>query len=258
MAPRHASPSDGIAWVTGASTGIGRAVSLELVRRGWTVAATARNLADLRTLEMQAGAGRVLVMPGDVTDRAAMQALVSRIEDEGRCIALGFLNVGTYIHDASETPVGEGFRKTLDVNIGGTLNCLEPLIPHMRVHGGGQIAVVSSVAGYGGLPNAAAYCLSKAGLIAMCESLKFTLDPQNILMQVVCPGFVKTPLTDRNEFPMPFIISVEDAARRICDGLERGGFEIAFPRRMAWSLKLLNLLPYSWYFNLVRRGTAQR
>ena len=120
----------------------------------------------------------------------------------------------------------------------------------------GQVAVNASVAGYGGLPTSAAYGATKAALINMTESLKFGIDREGITMQVVMPGFVGTPLTDKNEFPMPFLIPAEDAARRICDGFERAGFEIAFPRRMAWLLKAINLLPYALYFPVVARFTG--
>ena len=126
----------------------------------------------------------------------------------------------------------------------------------MRARGRGQVAVNASVAGYGGLPTSAAYGATKAALINMAASLKFGLDREGITMQVVCPGFVGTPLTAKNEFPMPFLIPADDAARRICDGFERAGFEIAFPRRMAWMLKAINLLPYALYFPVVAKATG--
>src|SRR3954452_24141117 len=123
---------DGIAWITGASSGIGRAVALELVRRGWRVAATARREEDLRALAQEAAPGRVLVYPGDVTDRLAMAGLVERIENDTGPIALGFLCVGTYFPETSEHLVGDAFRKTFTVNLDGTFNALEPLIPRMK------------------------------------------------------------------------------------------------------------------------------
>ena len=255
MAPRPALPSDGIAWVTGASSGIGRYVVLELVRRGWTVAASARRASELEALASEAPQGRILPFALDVTDRAACAATVSRIETEAGPIALAFLNVGTHVPGAQPL-IGESSRMTLDVNLGGTLNQLEPLLPILQKRGRGQVAVVASVAGYGGLPGAAAYCASKSALITLCASMKFTLDRDGVLTQVVCPGFVKTPLTDKNDFPMPFLMQADEAARRICDGLQTKRFEIAFPRRMVWLLKALNKLPYSWYFWLVSRGTG--
>jgi short-subunit dehydrogenase len=131
-------------------------------------------------------------------------------------------------------------------------------MPAMIARGTGQIAIVSSVAGYRGLPRAIAYSATKAALIAMAESLKFDLDQTGVMINVINPGFVKTPLTDRNDFPMPFLMPVEAAAKRIADGLARGRFEIAFPRRFAAILKLMRILPYALYFPLVGRTTQRR
>lgn len=196
-------------------------------------------------------------MQGDVTDRAAMQALVEHVEESIGPVALAFLNVGTYFPDSEEDFGGDGFRKTFAVNVDGTINLIGPLVRAMKQRGRGQIAVNSSVAGYGGLPRSIAYSASKSALIAMCESLKFDLDKLGITIQLVSPGFVKTPLTDKNDFPMPFLIDVDEAGRRILKGFEQGGFEIAFPRRMAWLLKAVNMLPYSWYFWLVSKTTGR-
>ncbi len=196
-------------------------------------------------------------MQGDVTDRAAMQALIAQVEGNIGPVALAFLNVGTYFPDSEEDFGGDGFRKTFAVNVDGTINLIGPLVRAMKQRGRGQIAVNSSVAGYGGLPRSIAYSASKSALIAMCESLKFDLDKLGITIQLVSPGFVKTPLTDKNDFPMPFLIDVDEAGRRILKGFEQGGFEIAFPRRMAWLLKAVNMLPYSWYFWLVSKTTGR-
>lgn len=196
-------------------------------------------------------------MQGDVTDRAGMQALIEQVEGNIGPVALAFLNVGTYFPDSEEDFGGDGFRKTFAVNVDGTINLIGPLVRAMKQRGRGQIAVNSSVAGYGGLPRSIAYSASKSALIAMCESLKFDLDKLGITIQLVSPGFVKTPLTDKNDFPMPFLIGVEEAGRRILNGFEQGGFEIAFPRRMAWLLKAVNMLPYSWYFWLVSKTTGR-
>ena len=186
-----------------------------------------------------------------------MQALVDEVEAELGPIALAFLNVGTFFPDSDDDLGGDGFRKTFAVNVDGTVNLIGPLVRKMKARGRGQIAVNSSVAGYGGLPRSIAYSSSKAALITMCESLKFDLDRLGITIQIVCPGFVKTPLTDKNDFPMPFLISVEEAGRRILRGFEHGGFEIAFPKRMAWMLKAINMLPYSAYFWLVGKTTGR-
>mgnify|MGYP005835813397 CR=1 FL=1 len=256
--PRPARPQDGLAWITGASSGIGRQLALELVGRGWTVVATARREAELAALATEAQ-GRIMAAPADVTDARAVAAAVHRVQAEsGRPIALAVLNAGTYVHDSAERFDLDAFTRQVRVNVDGTATALAAVMPAMIARGSGQIAIVSSVAGYRGLPRAIAYSATKAALIAMAESLKFDLDRAGVMVNVVNPGFVKTPLTDRNDFPMPFLMPVEAAARRIADGLARGRFEIAFPRRFAAILKLMRLLPYALYFPLVGRTTRRR
>jgi len=254
----RASPNDGVAWVTGASSGIGRGTALELARRGYTVIATARRLPDLETLVTEAFGlpGKVIPEIGDVTDAEGMVALVDRIEREHGEIVLAFLNAGIYFPLRAHPFDAEGFRKTFDVNVYGTINGLAALLPGMAARKRGQIGLNASVAGYGGLPRAGAYSGSKAALIAMAESLKFDTDLLGITLQVVNPGFVETPLTALNDHPMPFLMKLDDASRRICDGFETGGFEITFPRRFAFILKAINLLPYSLYFGLVAKMTG--
>jgi NAD(P)-dependent dehydrogenase (short-subunit alcohol dehydrogenase family) len=253
----RARPADGIAWVTGASSGIGQAVAEALQRRGFRVVVTARNAEALSAMAAQAKpAGSMVAAAGDVTDRQAMATLIDRIEAEHGPIALAFLNAGTYFPDGIDGFGGTPFEETIRVNLFGAVYCLAPLIRVMQARRSGQIAVNGSVAGYGGLPRAAAYGASKAALINLAESLKFGLDPMGVTIQIVNPGFVKTPLTDQNEFPMPFLVPLAEAAERICRGFERDGFEIAFPRRMAWLLKGLNLLPYRAYFWLVGKATG--
>lgn len=256
--PRPARPGDGLAWITGASSGIGRQLALELVARGWTVAATARREPELAALAAEAK-GRIVVAPADVTDAQAVSAAVHRVQTEaGRPIALAALNAGTYLHDSAQRFDLDAFARQVRVNIDGTAIALASVMPAMIARGAGQIAIVSSVAGYRGLPRAIAYSATKAALIAMAESLKFDLDRSGVMINVVNPGFVKTPLTDRNDFPMPFLMPVEAAAKRIADGLARGRFEIAFPRRFAAILKLMRILPYALYFPLVGRTTRRR
>ena len=133
------------------------------------------------------------------------------------------------------------------------LTAIETMLPRFRVRGNGHIAVVSSVAGYQGLPSAAAYGATKAALINMCEALRAELQPKGVMLSVVTPGFVRTPLTDRNTFTMPFLIDADTAARRIVDGLQTSRFEITFPRRFSYLMKLLRLLPYGLFFAITRR-----
>jgi len=244
--------------VTGASSGIGAEVAQRLAAEGYRVIAIARRASELAALAGAAAAkGHTIIgIHGDVTDRAAMQAMLEDVEQKYGPVALAFLNVGTYFPDSENDIGGDGFRKTFDVNVNGAINLIGPLVRVMKLRGRGQIAVNGSVAGYGGLPRSIAYSASKAALIAMCEALKFDFDKIGITIQLVSPGFVKTPLTDKNAFPMPFLIPVEEAGQRITDGFRTGGFEIAFPRRFALILKALNMLPYSAYFAVVKKMTG--
>jgi short-subunit dehydrogenase len=254
----RAKPSDGVAWVTGASSGIGRGTALELARRGYTVIATARRLAELEALVAESAGvpGRVIAAIGDVTDGHGVFALVDQIEQNYGPIILAFLNAGIYFPLRAQPFDAEGFRKTFDVNVYGTINGLAALLPRMVERKSGQIALNASVAGYGGLPRAAAYSGSKAALIAMAESLKFDTDLLGITLQIVNPGFVETPLTALNDHPMPFLMKLDEASRCICNGFETAGFEITFPKRLAYILKALNMLPYSIYFGLIAKITG--
>lgn len=252
----RARPSDGVAWITGASTGIGRALSLELARRGYVVAATARGEDKLVSLANEAAnlGGRIVPFPGDVTDQAGMADIAQAIEKELGPIVLAVFNAGNYFPTRGEKLSVENFVKTYEINLFGIVNGLVPVVDAMKARGFGQVAVVGSVSGYGGLPLAAAYGASKSAVNNMAEALKFDFDKMNIRIQVINPGFVDTPLTEKNTFSMPGLMKVEDATRRFADGLERGGFEVCFPRRLAWTLKLVNLLPHALYFPVMKRA----
>jgi NAD(P)-dependent dehydrogenase (short-subunit alcohol dehydrogenase family) len=251
----RASPGDGPVWITGASSGIGRAVGLELARRGFVVAVTARRSDALVALVAEAAGlgGKMAAFPGDVTDADAMAAVVADIEGSLGPIVLAFLNAGAAFADPPDVFGGEGFRRTFELNVAGSANCLGPLLRSMRARRRGQIAINASLAGYRGLPQGIAYGASKAALIYIAESLQLAETANGIRVQVVNPGFVRTPLTDRNTHAMPFIVPLEQAARRICDGFARGGFEITFPRRLAWPMRAMRILPHPIYAWLVRR-----
>jgi len=251
MNARPARPDDGVAWVTGASAGIGRAVAEEFSRRGWTVAISARRADEL--LAMAAANPSVIAAPCDITDAASIEAALAAIEARGRPVALAVLNAGTYVPTEIEAFDLVGWRRQVEVNLNGTAACLAVLLPRLLARGAGQLGIVASVAGYRGLPRAGAYGATKAALINLAESLRLELAPRGIAVSLVNPGFVRTPLTDKNDFPMPFLMEVEPAARRLVDGLESGRFETTFPRRFTWMLKLLRILPYALYFRLAAR-----
>ncbi len=253
-----ARPEHGIAWISGASSGIGRALALKLAGEGYKVAVTARDHEKLAELQSEANelSGSIIVLDGDVTNAEDMEHVLASIEYEHGALALAVFNAGVYLPVHAEELKREDFEQSFAVNLQGVVNCLVPAVRHMKGKGQGQIAFVSSVTGYGGLPTGAAYGATKAALINMAESLKFDLDKMGIRIQLINPGFVDTPATRKNEFPMPSLVSVEEAAAQICAGLKQQSFEITFPKRFTFALKALNLLPYSLYFWLVNRATG--
>lgn len=254
-----AAPSDGAAWVTGASSGIGRALAVDLAKNGWQVAVTARSEEALTGLKEEASSlrGGIHIFEGDVRDTEKMAAHCADIATNFGGLALLVANAGIYLPQDGLCGDIEAYRRTFDVNLMGTVNVVLPAIQIMKQADQGQIALVSSVAGYRGLPTSAAYGASKAGLINLAESLKFDLDRAGIHIQVINPGFVDTPATRSNPFPMPYLISPEEAVRQIRKGMQDPDrFEIAFPKRFVRQLKTMRLLPYSLYFKLIRKSTG--
>ena len=242
-------------WVVGASSGIGEGLAATLLAHGARVALSARRMAELERMAAPHGA-RALAVPLDVTDAAAVAPALQRVISAWGGVDLVVLCSGAHQPvRAWELDAAEA-RRLVDVNINGVFNCLQPVIGQLLQQGAGGVAVVSSVAGYGGLPTALVYGATKAALINLSETLYLDLAPRGIGVYVINPGFVKTPLTDRNTFAMPALISVEAAATAIIAGFARGDFEIHFPKRFTLWLKLLRLLPYRWYFALVHKGTG--
>ena len=248
-----------IAWVTGASRGIGAAVARRLARDGWTVAASARDAADLKALsrDSEAMPGRIVGFPLDVSDPDACARVFAEIGSHLGPVDLVLLNAGTHEPiDGTHFAVAP-VRMLVEINLMGAVHCLAPVIQNFVARGRGRIGVVASAAGYRGLPTASGYGATKAGLINMCEALRPELEPAGVVLSSIVPGFVKTSLTDRNPFPMPFLMDAEDAAERIVRGLDTRRFEITFPRRFTYLLKLLRILPYRAYFAVTRRIAAK-
>lgn len=241
-----------IVWVTGAGSGIGRALSLRLARDGWKVAVSARTASDLAALADQAP-DSIHPFTLDVTDAAATRDTVARIEEQLGPVDLAVLNAGAYVRDSAASFDVEAFQAIVDVNLMGAVHCLAAVMPKMLARQDGHIAVVSSVAGYVGLPGAAAYGASKAALINMCEALHPELDAANVRLSLINPGFVDTPLTQKNDFPMPFLISTDKAVEYIMAGLGSRHFETAFPWKMVLSLRLLSMLPDRLRLKMTRR-----
>ncbi|MFL2771302.1 MAG: SDR family NAD(P)-dependent oxidoreductase [Rhodospirillaceae bacterium] len=246
-------------WITGAGKGIGKSVAFEYAAQGWSVAISARTNADLSDVSKEARAiglpGRILEFPLDVTDHDATKVVFDAIEEELGPLDHIIFNAGTHIETPPEKFTVIPFRVLMEVNYMGVVNGLDAVLATLIHRRQGHIAIVSSVAGYGGLPNAAAYGATKAALINLCESLYTQLGDYGVMISVINPGFVRTPLTDRNKFPMPFLMEPKEAAKVIFSGMAKKKFEIAFPRMFVLILKFLKILPYSLYFTLVKKIT---
>lgn len=245
------------AWVTGAGRGIGAAIAAELCHGGVDVYASARSEEALIQLASDLGhsRGSITPTPLDICDDTQIRALTESWQQTDSWPDLVILNAGTHDPFPARELTAQRSIQLLNTNLNGTLNCLEPVLKHYIDQDRGQIAIMASVAGYRGLPTAAAYGASKAALINLCEALRLDLAGSNVKLQVICPGFVRTPLTDKNTFSMPALMEPEDAAKEVIGGLQCECFEITFPKRFVYWLKLLRVLPYSWYFKLVEKAT---
>lgn len=249
---RKTSRTAGIAWITGASSGIGRALAVELACEGWEVAISARSKDDLLALE-DTVPGRIFAFPVDVTNAAAVARAFRLIEDGLGPVDLAVFSAGTYARDDVRDFNAARFSSIVNLNLLGTVHCLEVAMVHMLARGSGHIAVVASTAGLVGLPGAAAYGASKAALITMCEALYPDLRKQGIDLSLINPGFVDTPLTKKNDFPMPFLVPADKAAAIIARGLKARRYEIIFPWQMAMAMKALRLMPARLRFAITRR-----
>jgi NAD(P)-dependent dehydrogenase (short-subunit alcohol dehydrogenase family) len=245
----------GIAWITGGGTGIGRELALALARRGWRVAISGRRPAPLAETVAALGPapGRIEAYPADVTDAARLEATVAAIETAWGPLDLVVANAAAWQASSARRFDLAAARLQVDVNLGGLFNTLAPVVPRFVARGRGQLVLMASVAGYFGLPRSGAYGATKAAALHLAESLRYELAPHGVVVQVVCPGFVDTPLTAVNRFPMPGLMSAPAAAERIVAGLAGDRFEIAFPRRLVWPMKLLRLLPGGWRRALLGR-----
>jgi short-subunit dehydrogenase len=253
----------GVAFVTGASSGIGAALVRALRARGWHVGALARRAEILDAIAAEgagaaAGGARVLPLAADVCDADAVAAAAVRTEQALGPIDLLIANAGIgELLDARE-PGGARARRVIEVNLLGALASIDAVLPGMVARGRGRIVGVSSLAGYRGLPTSAAYSASKAALSTYLESLRVDLYTSGIRVTDVCPGFVRTPITDKNRFPMPWMVEPEDAARIILDGALAGRARIAFPWQMGLLMAFARLLPRFIYDPVMRRAARLR
>ena len=240
-------------WITGASSGIGKALAIKFVNEGWQVAASARreNLLE----ELNNNHPNILSFPLDVKDGPRAKKVFENIIEKLREINIAVFCTGIHDPEAEKNLNSEKIREIMETNFFGTLNCIMAVNNYFREKQSGHISIVSSVAGYRGFPAASGYCASKAALTSLAESLYFDFKRYNVRISLISPGFIKTPMTDKNKFPMPMIKSAEYAAEKMFVGLTKQNvFEIHFPKTLTMIMKLLKIIPNWLFFLIVGKG----
>lgn len=243
-----------LAWVTGASSGIGRATALELANQGYVVLATARRSSDLDSLNKEDD--RIIPMVLDICDYESCQETIRKMEDKYGPIDLAILNAGHGEEESVTRLDRDVVDRHFNVNVMGTVNSLYAVLAGMLLRKRGHIAIVGSICGYRGISGCFSYGASKAALIHMAETLKLELQPHRIKVQIINPGFVKTPMTEKELSRIPRIISSKQAAKALVDGLRTPNFEITFAPDYfgsTWMTRMAQYLPYSIYFWLIKR-----
>jgi len=241
-------------WVIGASTGIGAETARLLLEKGAFVALSARRADALAAVADHHK--NALIATLDMVDHATVLEARDKVLRQWQGIDLVLVVAGAYNEMRADTFDLAVANKMIDMNIRGVFNCLDAVLPSLLAQGSGGIGIVSSVAGFRGLPKALVYGPTKAALINLCESLYLDLRPRGLAVHLINPGFVETPLTAGNDFKMPALISARTAAQELLGGIERGEFHIHFPRRFTNWLRMARLLPYRLYFWLIHKGTG--
>lgn len=244
--------SNPVVFLTGASSGIGAAVAVELARshqaRLALVARREEKLQEVAELVVQAG-GEALCLACDVTDADGVRAAVRETEERFGPVDVAIANAGVGDPMPMKRFDAESTARTMRINFEGSTNVFAAVVPGMLERGCGRIVGVSSIAGFRGLPASGPYSASKAALTVMLESMRLELKGRGISVTAVHPGFVRTPMTDVNKFKMPFIVEVDRAARIIVRGSMRGKRQVEFPWQLVWLMRLARALP-DWMYDL--------
>ena len=241
-------------WITGGSTGIGKALAIKFSNEGWNVAISARRENLLKEISDQYE--NISSFPLDVTDKSKCKEIFNNIKEKFGEVDICFFSTGTWNPKKERDIDVEQIEDVFNINFFGTLNSIKAVEEYFKNKKSGIITIVSSIAGYRGLPNSTGYVPSKSALNNLAESLYFDFKRSNVRVCLVSPGFIKTPMTDKNDFKMPFLKTSEFAADKIYDGLiNKNNFEIHFPKELTLTLKLFGILPSKIYFYLVKKLT---
>ena len=244
-------------WITGGSTGIGKALAIKFANEGWNVAISARRENLLQ--EISNKHENIHGFPVDVTDKIKCKQTFEQIRNKFENIDICFFSTGTWDPKKEKDIDVEQIENVFKVNFFGTLNSIKAVEEYFKNRKMGTITIVSSIAGYRGLPNSTGYGPSKSALNNLAESLYFDFKRSNVRVCLVSPGFIKTPMTDKNDFKMPFLKTTDYAAEKIYDGLvNKNNFEIHFPKSLTVILKILSFLPSKIYFSLVGKMTKHQ
>jgi len=240
-------------WIIGASSGIGKALAHELASRGAIIALSARGEDALNTVkENLYNADKHISVPVDVSKTDGMSQARDQILEKFPRLDSAISLAAIYDPSAVKDMNIETAHKITNVNLGGMFNFVHAVLPTMRTQKFGQIVLCGSVAGYCGLPNGQPYSASKAAVINLAQSLRCE-EGDMLDIKVINPGFVETPMTDKNDFDMPMKIKPEEAAKSIADGLLKKSFEIHFPKKFTFIMKAISLLPAPLYFMVAKR-----
>ena len=245
--------TDKVIWITGASSGIGKALAIKFAKEGWKVAISARRENLLN--EIAKTYNDIFPYPLDVTDSKKCELVFNSIKERFKNVDISVFSTGIHDPKSEKSLDLNKVRQIMEVNFFGTINSVNAVYKYYKERKSGQISIVSSVAGYRGLPAGGAYCASKSALTSFTESLNFDMKRNNVRVSLISPGFIKTPMTDQNDFPMPMIKTPEFAAEEIYNGLvKKNAFEIHFPKSFTFIMKILQILPNWAYFKLVEKG----
>ena len=240
-------------WITGASSGIGKALAIKFANNGWQVAASARR--ENLLVDLSKNNSNIFPFPLDVKDEKLTKNVFQNIIGKFKTIDVCVFCTGIHDPDAEKRLDSKKIREIMETNFFGTLNCIMSVDNYFKEKKDGHISIVSSVAGYRGLPAASGYCASKSALTSLAESLYFEFKRHNVRVSLISPGFIKTPMTDKNKFPMPMIKSAEFAAEKMFIGItKKNVFEIHFPIAFTIIMKLLKIMPNWLYFLLLKKG----
>ncbi len=241
-----------VCWIIGASAGIGRALAIELGKDGANVIVSGRHKESLDPVVAQIGPkSRAEVL--DVTDNNSLVQVRERILDRFGRIDSAIFMAADYLPMSLKELQLKPTRQIVDVNLMGAFNFIQAVLPLMQKQGKGQVVLCGSVAGYSGLPQSQPYASTKAAIINLAESLYLETRGTGVDIKLINPGFVRTRMTDKNNFDMPALLDPDAAAGYIAKGLVSKHFEIHFPKRFTLFLKMLKVLPYPIYFWLVQR-----